>query len=686
MSESTHTGNDPGQGDQADLPQIPGYRVLRVLGTGGMSTIYLGEQRSLRRQVAIKVMLPEALTDEIGRRRFENEARTIARLEHPHIVGIHEVGRTRDDGLPYYVMPYLARGHLGQRDLKGNEQRIRATLRALLSALAYAHSRGVIHRDVKPENVLFDESERPLLADFGIALHRGYGSRVTSTGTAVGSTAYMAPEQARGTEVDFRADLYSVGVLAWEMLTGELPFKAADALSMAVMHAQDPVPRLPPPLRHWQGFIDKSMAKSPRRRYQDAAQMLAAVDRVPLASTNLLHGLGKRWQPAVAKLRKLPPMAWVGAVVVLAAGIGLLSRSGEGEHRFFRAQPGAVRTSALPSPAAVGGSVTGSPDDALLRAAPESTAELLVAQGEEQLRAGRLTAPAGNNAHDSLLAAWQSDPSHLRLAPALDKLIEAMGREAAQRLGDGQVTRARELVAQADRLAAATARKDGAALRNVRSRVLEAFGRHVDRAGRSFDRQAALDAIADADKFGLPARDVAALRARAQRIPSVGDVLPDPSGRMQLVRSGDDLLAASMRPVSRGEYSAFASATGRKETLCRERASLLRIVARRSWQTPGFEQGAADPVVCVSWQDASAYAEWLGRRHGTRYRLPSATEARQLPAGDGARAVAEWARDCSGGCGNRLVSGRSWRGDQGTRPLDASRGYDDVGFRLVREP
>jgi len=205
------------------MPHIPGYRITRIIGHGGMSTVYLGAQLSLSRDVAIKVMRADVLADEISRRRFENEARTIARLEHPHIVSIYEVGRT-SEGQPWYSMPYLGCGHLGQRDLTHDHTRIRQILEALLSALAFAHARGVIHRDVKAENVLFDESERPLLADFGIALRRGHGTRVTLTGLAIGSTAYMAPEQARGQQVDPRSDLYSVGVLAWEMLTGQLPY------------------------------------------------------------------------------------------------------------------------------------------------------------------------------------------------------------------------------------------------------------------------------------------------------------------------------------------------------------------------------------------------------------------------------------------------------------------------------
>jgi serine/threonine-protein kinase PpkA len=679
-------------GDMPTLPEVPGYRVLRVLGIGGMSTIYLGEQRSLLRKVAIKVMAPEALTDETSRRRFENEARTIARLEHPHIVGIHEVGRTGDD-LPFYVMPYLPRGHLGQRDLRGDHARIRTVLRALLSALAYAHARGVVHRDVKAENVLFDDAERPLLADFGIALRRGYGSRVTSAGMAVGSTAYMAPEQARGREVDFRADLYSVGVLTWEMLTGTLPFKAADALSMAVMHAQDPIPRLPPDLRHWQGFIDKAMAKSPQRRFRDAQQMLAALDRIAHRPVRSGPSPAMRLRGAVATLRKLPAIAWIAAVLVLATGAGLALRD-SGDDRFFRPQQAAgddqaTRSGvarALPVPGArTDQPVIGSPDDAMLRAAPQSTAELLVTQAEQQLRAGRLVAPRGDNAQDSLLAAWQGDREHLRLAPTIDTLIEALGSEASRHVASERDAAARDLVGHATRLAARTERADGTAMKALRDSIRKALEARVDAAAGRLDRAGALRSIADARALGLGAADAKALNARAQRIPQPGDRVRDPSGDMVLVRNDDALLAAARRPVSRGDYDAFARATGRDEALCRERASLLRIVDRRSWKTPGFEQGPDDPVVCVSWQDAAAYADWLSRRHGRSYRLPGSAEASQLPAQGGRRVVSEWTRDCRGNCNQRLAAGSSWRANQGARALDAGRGYDDVGFRLVRE-
>ena len=269
------------------FPQIAGYRFLKRLGQGGMATVYLATQESLDRPVGIKVMDRDALADEISKQRFEHEARTIAKLSHPSIVGIHEVGRSAD-GRMYYSMSYLPNGDLAQRDLRNDEPAIVDVLRALLSALDYAHARGIVHRDVKRENVLFDTSNHPLLTDFGIALSTTDTTRITTAGFAVGSSGYMAPEQARGDTVDGRADIYSVGVLAYELLTGKLPFQSSDPLALALMHMQNAVPRLSAARHHWQAFIDRAMAKSPSQRFDDAQQMLQELDRIAGRSGNAL--------------------------------------------------------------------------------------------------------------------------------------------------------------------------------------------------------------------------------------------------------------------------------------------------------------------------------------------------------------------------------------------------------------
>ena len=292
-----------------------------------MATVYLATQESLDRPVSIKVMSGDGLADEIARQRFENEARTIARLSHPNIVAIHEVGRT-EDGRMYYVMPYLPNGDLGQRDLRGDGVRVAEILRALLAALGYAHARGIVHRDVKRENVLFDGDDRPMLTDFGIAQVRSGDTRLTTVGHAVGSTSYMSPEQARGDVVDGRTDLYAVGVLAYELLVGRLPFQATDALAMAVMHAQDPIPRLPAELRQWQSFIDKAMAKARDGRFANAQEMMQALEAIGHRQGNRTgqvaqavsgDGAGRRWALVVVG---------IGIVVIVAAAFWMRHSDG----------------------------------------------------------------------------------------------------------------------------------------------------------------------------------------------------------------------------------------------------------------------------------------------------------------------------------------------------------------------
>lgn len=673
---------------QEGWPEIAGYRLLRILGHGGMSTVYLGQQLSLGREVAIKLMRQEALTDEIGRRRFENEARTIARLDHPHIVHIHEVGRTKE-GQPYHVMPVLPRGHLGKRNLTRDESRVREILEALLSALAYAHSRGVIHRDVKAENVLFDEAERPMLTDFGIALRRGYGSRVTTAGVAVGSTAYMAPEQARGTEVDLRADLYSLGVLAWEMLVGKLPYMAEDGLSMALKHVQDPIPRLPPHLGQWQRFFDRALAKSPIERFTDAQDMLEAMRRIPHAQRQPLRAAYARMIGRFGP-KQLAVVALIAAVCVGAVGV-MWQLDRNSAQRRLASITGAAQEVAPQAPAASGfdptlGAPEPDPTDSMLRAAPESAAQPFVAAAEQQLQQRRLISPSGDNAYDSVMNAWRTDPSHVGLSTISGRVLAALGDESEQRLLKGDDATARDLIGRMQRLSEQDRARGPAAMTQVRKRLNSTLSSRMDQAQAKADRSAALRVVASAKTLGMDGGQIAALQSRASRIAQPGDRVADNIGDMTLVEAGGKVVAVSRTSVTRDAYAEFAKATQRQPSLCRERASLLRVLAPRTWEAPGFEQPSSASVVCVSWQDAEAYARWHSQRGKHRYRLPTAAEAQAAARNDSGKAVAEWLNDCAGGsCARRMTAGRSWRGAGGGRPLEAQRGYDDVGFRLVRE-
>ena len=659
----------PQHDDGTPLPEISGYRLLRKLNDGGMSTVYLARQHSLGRDVAIKVMSPQALGDEVSRRRFENEVRTIARLEHPHVVRIHEVGRTHD-GAPYYAMPYMARGHLGQRDYSKSERRVVEIANMLLSVLGYAHARNIVHRDVKAENVLFDDSDRPLLADFGIALRKDWGgARMTATGLAVGSTAYMAPEQARGEVVDGRADLYALGVLIWEMLTGKLPFEAQDALSMAVMHAQDPIPKLPAHLAHWQGFMNRALAKQPGQRFEDAAQMRAGLESVTQRS--ILPTLRDR----VARLAPLQQWAkpiWAVGALLAIIGVGALGL----EYVAKRRGPAPV---AIDANTAVQNDVTA----AMLKPLPESPTRRVVETAREHIAAGRLSMPINGNAYASVLEAWNTDSTQADVLAVVGELTIAFGDAIGKNLREGNDDRAQELHAMVTALGLQTGTANSEPYRQMRETTQAAVQARFDEAAKRFDQDAAKRTAQLAGEFEFPQLGQT-LAKRAQSMPKAGQTLPG-GGVLSESKSGG-AVAINRRPVTRAEYARFANASGRTSTLCRERASLLRVLAPRDWRSPGFNQSEGEPVVCVSLQDAEAYAQWLSRQTGQHWRLPNASEAQQTAASDMAgRDVALWLRDCSGNCTKRKTSGASWRSKQGGRALLANRGYDDVGFRLVRD-
>jgi tRNA A-37 threonylcarbamoyl transferase component Bud32 len=649
------------------LPQIDGYRLLRRIGRGGMSTVYLAEQIALSREVAIKVMAPQALADEISRRRFENEVRTIARLEHPHIVRIHELGRTRD-GLPYYSMPHLARGHLGELDYTRDEAGAVEIARALLSALEYAHSRGVVHRDVKPENVLFDDAGRPLLADFGIALRRGYGPRVTTAGLAVGSTAYMAPEQARGEEVDGRVDLYSLGVVLWEMLAGRLPYEAGDALSMALAHAQQPIPKLPPQLRHWQRFMYRALAKYPDSRFANAAEMRDA----------MLAVRPPRWLPAWERARAAltgRAVRWTAAAVVVAAlaiaAWRLLPQHGDD---FFHSSPTTVSTAPAAAP-----TVAPDPTDRMMVPLPGATVEVAIARARSQLARGALVAPEGDNALATVTAAWNEEPTDPRVRAVAGDLADALHARMAAAVRGNDDARARDLAAHEEPIARVAAAPGEAPRVAIATDVQKALRTRFDDAIAHNDGKRAQQTLALARDLHLPAADATRWMREAAAVHGApravaGDEVAD-LGRGRV----------SPRPVTRAEFQRFVDATHRAPSLCRERASLLRVLSPRSWQSPGFAQGPADPVVCVSLQDAEAYAMWLGEQAGGKFRLPTSGESSRASADTGGRAISLWLRDCGTSCLQRVVTAGSWRGRKAPEPLVANRGYDDVGFRLLRE-
>lgn len=264
------------------MMEIPGYSIIRELGRGGMATVYLAKQERLGRKVALKVMQPLPNTGDDFTARFIKEGRIIAQLQHPKIVTIYDFDIV--DGYHYFSMEHLPNGTLSDAILKGMspERAVEITC-GIAEALAVAHDHGVIHRDIKPQNVLFRADGTPVLTDFGIARAAGAGAdmtQVTNFGMIIGSPRYMSPEQSQSKPVDARSDLYSLGVAFYEMLTKELPYQANDVVSLAMKHCSAPLPVLDEPLKRYQPILEKLLAKRPEDRFGSAQELISALNTV----------------------------------------------------------------------------------------------------------------------------------------------------------------------------------------------------------------------------------------------------------------------------------------------------------------------------------------------------------------------------------------------------------------------
>ena len=317
-------------------PRIPGeryigkYRVKSELGRGGMGTVYLAEQPGLGREVAIKELVQSAAADPVALKRFLQEAQVMGRTSHPNLVQVHDLELLGDTN---YIVLEFVRGHslrtwMSQGPIPPPQ--VFAVMHGVLQALDYAHRHAIVHRDMKPENVLISDEGMVKVADFGIARlmdDPAVGGTATKTGTTVGTPLYMSPEQVASSKVDGRSDLYSAGIMLYELVAGQPPFVASEAdgpFTLMAKHVQAPPkppsvfqPGLNPELEH---VILKSLAKRPEERFQTGQEFDAAISRV---ADQMCPGWQRSLEPGADLSRMVPTATPPSAIPATPTGMAI---------------------------------------------------------------------------------------------------------------------------------------------------------------------------------------------------------------------------------------------------------------------------------------------------------------------------------------------------------------------------
>jgi eukaryotic-like serine/threonine-protein kinase len=298
------------------------YRLERPLGHGGMATVFLAHDAELERPVAVKVLAESLAGDEAFRRRFLREARLAARLSHPNVVGVYDAGEA-DDGRPYIVMEYVDGSTLEGRGPLPPREAVALVVQAC-HGLAHAHAAGLVHRDVKPHNLLLRTDGTLKVADFGIA-RAAESTALTQVGTVLGTAAYLAPEQAAGGEVTPATDVYALGAVLYELLTGRPPYEPESLADLAERPAITPVSEFAPEVsQEVEDAVMRALARNPAYRQSSADELARELGGRPTAPTLVAHAMprrrSRRWLAAAAVAFAGIAVAVVAAVLAVRGG------------------------------------------------------------------------------------------------------------------------------------------------------------------------------------------------------------------------------------------------------------------------------------------------------------------------------------------------------------------------------
>ncbi len=420
---------------------IEGYEVGEKIGEGGMALVYRARHIRLDREVALKLLLPEYSDDDSFAERFLREARIAAKLNHPNIVQIYDVDKCGEH--LFLSMELVEGGDFASR-LQQHQPSKTLVIEAfgqLCAALDYAHSQGYIHRDIKPANILFRKDGSLALSDFGIARAIRSDHNMTTTGMVVGTPSYMSPEQAQSDPVDGRADFYALGVISYQVVTGQLPYQADSAISLAVKHINAPIPQVPPSLASMQPFFDKALAKSPGDRFINGADFLRHFDS---AYASVDTSSYRAYQSAENPAQPSAPQP-----TVRTPAPGKVASAG-GKKSWL---PG-VAIGVVAAAAIAGGVVMWpmiKPDPGLSPAQQARLAQLL-RDADDALSEGRLVLPENDNAHQYFLDIMALSPNDPEAESGVQKVIAQLRVRANDAVAEEDLQLATETLAHLERL------------------------------------------------------------------------------------------------------------------------------------------------------------------------------------------------------------------------------------------
>lgn len=422
---------------------ISGYQILSELGRGGMATVYLAKQISLDRQVALKIFKEELAKDADNKQRFLDEGKMAGSLSHKNILQIFDTAVSGDH---YYIsMEYVSGGTLKEKitaSKKGlDPSQVVSIVLHMADALAYAHKKGIVHRDIKPENILFREGGSPVISDFGIAKNLTTDANLTNSGMFMGTPYYTSPEQFDGKATP-QSDLYSLGIVFYEMLTKQRPFQAKESLALALQHASDPIPKLPTELKLYQPIIEKLCAKKPEHRHQSAQELLEDLQQISRPDTARIRDQAKQ-------KKRNRRIAGIATILVL---INIIAWS---YFYFYQSD----QTDSVADVNNTGNtSNTISPEKAKI--------QRLLNTANMHLEIGNLIEPEGFNAYYAFNQVLEIEANNDLANAGLDEIVKVLTQQAEEALAENDLDRGAKLVKKA-----LTIRPDDNRLLDLKSRI-----------------------------------------------------------------------------------------------------------------------------------------------------------------------------------------------------------------------